>query len=102
MHLPNSVPVEYGGKPCFAIERADRKPFGLMRNPGGDPVVSLYSDSRRERMQSLLISWRADAESLISELSAKKSDELAAAQKLFDKGEYRKAYEEAIRIERAH
>jgi hypothetical protein len=100
LDLPNSAPVGYGSKPCFVIERADRKPFGLMRNPSGDPVVSLYSDSRRERMQSLLISWRADAESLISELSAKRSTELAAAQKLFDKGEYREAYEEAVRVER--
>ena len=99
--FPNSIPVEYGGKPYILVSRVDSRPFGLRKNANGGPVVTLAMDYSRERMQSMMMTWRADARSLISDLGAQKS-KLAAANKLLNAGDYRKAYEAAIRVERDH
>ncbi len=98
--FPNSIPVERGGKPYVLISRTDSKPFGLLRNSDRDLVVTLGMDYRRERLQSLMTIWRADAQSLISDLGAQPG--LTAAQKLLNTGDYRKAYEAAIKVERSN
>lgn len=97
--LPNSVPTDAFRRPYVTVTRSDGGDFGLLTNPDGEPVLSLYSDSRRERTQSLLICWRADAQELITELKGKHAPGLAAAEQFFRAGDYRKAYEEAVRAE---
>ena len=97
--LPNCIPTDKFSRPYFVVE-GDGRDFGMLKDKEGDLVVSLYSDSRRERTQSLLICWRADAESLIRELRARHAPDLDAAGKLFAEGKYVRAYEEALRIEK--
>jgi hypothetical protein len=97
--LPNCIPTNTCRRPYCLVTRGDGKEFGLLSDSSGEPAVSLYSDSRRERMQSLVICWRADAEALISELKGRHLPGLETAERLLRSGDYRRAYEEAVRLE---
>ncbi len=100
--LQNAVNVEYGAKPFIKVVRADGKPFGLRKNKYGEVVTTISMDYGRERAQSMLTCWRADAAALIADLSARSAAGLSIAKGLLNKGDYRKAYEEAIQVECAH
>lgn len=92
--LPNCIPTRFYQEPYFTIAK-DQGEFSLPLVS----TVSLYSDSRRERMQSLLICWRADAQALISELEKRRLPGLEMAERLYRDGDYRRAYEAAVKIE---
>jgi len=98
--LPNSISIDDRKQVYITISRIDGKTFGLLISPDNKPVGSLCCDYSRERAQSLLISWRADAESLISELKGRNAKSLAPAGKLLKSGSYRRAYEAEVKVEK--
>ena len=98
--LPNCVATDQSAYPRVVLTRTNGQPFGVLMNSSA-PVWSAWSDSGRERIQSLLVSWRSDAQALIAELKAKGVQELDLADQLFAAGDYKKAYDEASRVEKA-
>lgn len=98
--LPNCIATDQSPSPYAVLTRTDGMPFGVLANPTSF-VWSAWSDSGRERTQSLLLCWRADAHALIADLKAKGVPELGLAEQLFAAGDYRRAYDEASRLEKA-
>ncbi len=97
--LPNCVPLDDRRQVYVTVARTDGKDFGLLMNPGDKWIGTLRCDSARERAQSLLVCWRADAKALIDDLTAQGVKGLETARKLYDAGAYRRAYEAAVRLE---
>lgn len=97
--LPNCVPLDDRRQVYVTVARTDGKEFGLLMNPGNQWIGTLRLDSRREREQSLLVCWRADAKSLVDELAKQGVQGLPAVRELYESGRYRRAYEAAVRLE---
>jgi len=99
--IPNCVPIDDRRQVYVSLTRADGQEFGLLMNPGYAWIGTLRCDSARERAQSLLVCWRADAKSLIADLTKQGIKGLETARKLYDSGSYRRAYEAAAKLETA-
>ena len=97
--LPNCVPLDDRRQVYITVTRTDGREFGLLMNPGDQWIGTLRCDSARERAQSLLVCWRADAEALIDDLTKQCTKGLETARKFYDAGSYRKAYETAAKLE---
>lgn len=101
-HLPNCVPLDGWPNPCVVITRSGNEVFTILTNPDGRIVHSAYADSARERIQSLMICWRADAQTLLADLRAKGLPGLETAEHYFAAGDYRRAYEAAAQVDAAY
>lgn len=100
--LPNCVPVDQWRNPYGVLTRTDGGSFGVLANPNGKPVCKIYADSARERIQSLMVCWRADAQALIADLKSRKMPDRELAEQFYAAGDYRRAYEAAASIDAAY
>ena len=98
--LPNCVSTDTWTAPYVSIARADGQQFSVYVSSGNAAIYSVWADVVRERTQSLLVSWRTDAQTLLSELADKQPPGLNLAYQAFAAGDYRGAYESAIPIDK--